>query len=95
MSVPSYHLGAKLTNPFGKSLYQFGFGPFAGVRGPQGINTPPLRLTTCDQSPDANDFMKRMFGEAWPQGVLHLRFARQPHVQHPSGRHERSRDPTQ
>jgi hypothetical protein len=82
MSVPGYHLGAKLPHPFGESLYQFGFGLLAGVRGAQGIDSPALRLTVCHQGTDADDFVQRVFWKARPQTFPHFGFRGRAQIKH-------------
>jgi hypothetical protein len=83
MTIPSHHLGAKLTNPIGKFLYQIGFWAFACVGGTQGVNTPAFCHAACDQRPNANYFMKRVFWKAWPQGLTHFRCGGRFQPKHP------------
>jgi hypothetical protein len=63
MAIPSNHLGAKLTNPFGKSLYEFRLRSFARVGGTESIDSPALRLATGHQSTNADDLVQGVFWE--------------------------------
>jgi hypothetical protein len=85
MPVPRYRLRTKLTDPFSKCFYQLGFGPFARVRSPQGVNTPAFGLAVRHQGSYADDLVERVFGESGPQSFPHLRLGGCREVKHPGG----------